>query len=79
VRQRIRGLDVGSTRFQCHDQLDLEMQIVGLRGIGQLAGRQNVVRVLLKEERRLPVGVRAHFARMLCIVAADAVDAVNWK
>ena len=79
VGQRSVGLDVRAARLQGHDELDFEMQILGPRRIGQRSRRQQVVGVLLEEERRLTVRIGAHLARMLGVVAADAVDAVHGK
>ncbi len=50
------------------------VDVGALRRIGKVAGRVEVVGVLLEEERRLAVRVVAHLDRMRRVVAADAVD-----
>ena len=79
VAERVLRFDVDAARFQRHHQLDLEMQVAGLGRIGEAAGGQDVAGVFLEEERRLLVGVMPHFARVLGIVAPDAVDAMDRK
>src|SRR5580658_1871403 len=61
-------------------QLDLVLIVLGLGRIGDgaAAGDDGVGR-LHEEERRLAVGVMAHLARMLGIVPADAIDAMDGK
>ena len=62
------------------DQLDFEVQVVGQRRIREhRAGVDHVVRILLEEERRLLVGVAAHFDGVGGVVAPDAVDAPDRK
>src|SRR5207302_7886678 len=63
---------------------DLVVIVLGERGIGMIADRADgdiLDRVgwLLKEERRLAIGVRTHFARMRGIVSPDAVDPPHRK
>jgi hypothetical protein len=74
----LRGLDVGAARFEANDQLDLEVHILSGRRIGEFPVNDDVVWVLLKEERRV-LDVAAHFPRMFDVVAAHAVNAVDRK
>ena len=50
--------------------------MVGHRGDRDILDR---IGRLLEEERRLARRVRAHLARVRCVVAANAVDAANRK
>ena len=76
-----RLLDAGcpAALAQGHHHLDLVMHVVAPADRGNRAVDDEVVRVLLEEERRLAVGIAAHLDRMRGIVAADAIDPVNRK
>jgi len=63
-----------------HDQLEFVMQILRRGRIRQCAHgprrhRQHCIRRFAKEERRLPVRVVPHLARMGRVVARNAEDA----
>ena len=57
-----------------HRELDLVVDVLAPRRVGELARGVEVVRVLGEEERRLAVGIVAHLDRVRGVVAADAVD-----
>ena len=78
--ERVGLRDVGALAANGGDQLDLVMQVMRCRRIGNrgAAHHQRVGR-LAEEERRLPVRVVAHFAGMGGIVATDAVDPADRK
>ena len=79
VVERLVGGNVEAAALHRHDQLDLVMQILGQRRIGNGgAVRHEHVGVLGEEERRRAL-VIAHLADVLEIVAADAPDAANRK
>ena len=74
----LRRGDVPSTLTDRHHQLDLVVEVVRARGIRDArVARHDGIGRLGEEERRLPIGVRAHFARVRGVVAADAVDAMD--
>ena len=79
VIERLVGGDVEATALHRHDQLDLVMQILGQRRIGNRgAVRHQHVGVLGEEERRRAF-VIAHLADVFEIVAPDAPDPANRK
>jgi hypothetical protein len=47
--------------------------------IGEVLANQQVVWVFLEEKWWLFVWVVAHFGRMRGVIAANAVDAVDWE
>ncbi|MNO93889.1 hypothetical protein D3C76_854960 [compost metagenome] len=64
------------------DQLDLVVVVSGFRRVGQLQGlavghRHHGIGRLAEEERRLAVGVEAHFTGMGGVVAAHAVHTAH--
>jgi hypothetical protein len=77
MRKRVVGPDVAAARLERDDHLDLEVDVLRARRIGELAIGPQIVRVLLEEERRLLVRIVPHLAGVLGIVATDAVDAVD--
>ncbi len=77
--QRLVGGDILATGFQTSRHFDLEVHVIGLARIGKHAINAQVVGIFLKEERRLPVRIVPHLARMLGIIAPDAVNAMHRK
>ena len=75
--ERARDRNVRAALAERHHHLDLVMHVLGGRRIGKRAVEDQVVRVLLEEERRLAVRVAAHLDRVGGVVAADAIDAVD--
>src|SRR5438045_3219375 len=58
------------------DHLDLVVDVLRADGIGdRRAALHDGIRRLHEEERRLAIRVVAHLARMLGVIAADAVNA----
>ena len=78
MRERVRLGDIRAARADRDHQLHLVMQVLGHRRIGHVgpAGDQRVGG-LGEEEGQLAIGIGAHLARVLGIVAADAEDAAN--
>ena len=76
VIERLVDRNVRSAFADGHDQFDLVMQVLGrLRiGNGRVIGHDRIRR-LHEKKRRLAVGVVAHLARVLGVVATDAIDA----
>ncbi|MNC85130.1 hypothetical protein D3C83_07100 [compost metagenome] len=67
---------VGAVFPDRHHHLDLVVQVPGdLREGDGGAVRNDGVRRLHEKERRLALGVMPHLARVLGVVAADAIDA----
>lgn len=80
MRGRFFDRDIRTAVAKGNDQFHLVVHVRGERRIGEiLAGRQQVVGILLEKERRLALGVMSHLARMGRIVAADAIDAAHRK
>ena len=77
VVERLRDRDVDAAFPERHHHLDLEMDVVRRRWVGEDAGDVEVVRVLLEEERRVRVRVAAHLDRVGGVVPADAIDPVH--
>ena len=70
--------NISTTGADRHDQLDLVVEVLRQRRVGHIgAARHHGIRGLGKEERRLTLGVMAHLAGMLGIVAANAIDAAH--
>ena len=83
MAHRIGGLDGLAGLADRDDELDLVVQVLGQGRIRHpadlaLGDRQHRIGRLHEEERRLAAG-EAHLLRMLDVVAADAVDAVDRK
>jgi hypothetical protein len=76
IERRIHR-DVHAARFQRHDHLDLVVHVLGLGRIRKTVADRQIVRVLLEEERRLPIRIMPHLDGMGGVVAADAIDAAN--
>ena len=77
---RVAGRDAGAAGAQRRDQVDLVMRLPRRRRIGEIRPvRQDRVRGLGAEERRLAVGAAAHLPGMAGVVAADAEDAAHRK
>ena len=78
VLERALDRDVAAALGERHHQLELEMDVLGAGRVGEgAAARDQSVGGLHEEERRLAVGVVAHLAGVLGVVAADAEDAVH--
>ncbi len=75
--ERLVGGNVEAAALHRDDQLDLVMQILGQRRVGNRGPiRHQHVGVLAEEERRRPL-VIAHLADVLEIVASDAPDTAD--
>ena len=79
VIERLVGRDVQAAALHRHDQLDLVMQVLGQRRVGNggAIGLEHVG--MLGEEERRRTLVVSHLADVLEIVAPDAPDAANGK
>ena len=77
--QRPLGGDPASTGSQRDHEFDFVVHVAGVIGVGKIGADQEVVGILLEEERGLARRVLAHFARMGGVVAPDAVDTAHRK
>ena len=79
---QVEGVGLGDVRAAAGkggDQLDLVMDVLGYRRIGEFpfaAGRQpdKIVRRFLENERWFPVRVVTHLAGVFGVIAPDAID-----
>ncbi len=79
VIERLVGGNIHPAALQRDDQLDLMLEILRQRRVGdRCAFADDHVRMLGEEERRLTLVV-AQFADVLEVVAAHAPDAAHWK
>src|SRR5690606_10185570 len=78
--QRLASTDIASLQANGHHQLGLELEVFGKRWIGNdCSFRDDGIRGLLEEERRIPLVSFLHFTDMLDVVPSDAVDATYRK
>ena len=76
VIERLGGINAGAAFADGDNQLDLIMEFLGFRRVGDsAAGIDNRISGLAEEEGRLPRGVAAHLARVGGVVSADAENA----